>query len=151
MDITPKQNPQSNQTSKQEGHEAGPKILENIKFDYVAAHIKTPFNRKPEYKSSDPARQRKIIVLNPKSKIIPESGKTYKVKVIEDTEPTNALAGKYVVDLYFDEAEKEALALELTEKIKNAFTQNKFEETLDQMKALETVLGVDVSLEDPLR
>ena len=147
MNPKPNTNPSGTPTpsTSAENKETGPKIFENIKFDFTFIQP-TPLNKKPEYKSSDPTRQRKIIVLKKDSKIIPERDKTYKVKVVEDTDPSNPTAGKLVVEIYFDDAEKESMAKETLQKINSAFSENKFEEVFLGLNFLQELFPV----EDPL-
>lgn len=62
--------------------------------------------RPGEYKSSSP--DRKIMVLKPDS-FVPEDGRPYKVRVIEDTKPENPMSGKYIVEIVLGEEEVEFL------------------------------------------
>lgn len=75
-----------------------PKSQENQGFleGIVFEEISNPKTGKKEYRSSTPGR--KIVVLE-SSELQPESGKPYRVRVVEDTKPEDPLSGKLIVEI----------------------------------------------------
>lgn len=67
-------------------------FLEGVVFEEIA----NPKTGKKEYRSSAPGR--KIVVLE-SPEFQPESGKPYRVRVVEDTKPEDPLNGKLIVEI----------------------------------------------------
>ncbi len=67
-------------------------FLEGVVFEEIA----NPKTGKKEYRSSSPGR--KIVVLE-SAEFQPESGKPYRVRVVEDTKPEDPLSGKLIVEI----------------------------------------------------
>ena len=105
-----------------------PKSPENQGFleGVVFAEIENKKTGKTEYQSSAPGR--KIVVLE-SSQFKPDSGKPYRVRVVEDTKPEDPLSGKLIVEIVptddsIIEAEESISYLGVTlEKAKNAGSQ----------------------------
>ncbi len=80
-----------NQLSHELGPETGEKLLDDVMF---VLQIR-PDGEK-EYKSSAPGR--KIIFLS-KNSLKPEPGHSYRVKILEDTNPADPASGKFIVEI----------------------------------------------------
>ncbi|MSU54706.1 MAG: hypothetical protein EXS48_02660, partial [Candidatus Staskawiczbacteria bacterium] len=96
-------------------------ILDNIVFSTFTKNGKT------EYKSS--ALDRKLVVLSPTSHL-PEPGRSYQVKVIEDTQPDNPKKGKLIVEIYYGSVE--ARAQDLTSQINEKMAKLNAKEVAEQ-------------------
>lgn len=84
---------------------------------------------------------RKIIILTDSS-ITPEPGKSYQVRVIEDTEPTDPKKGKLIVEIVLDPEEHKQQLANLVHEVKASFDANDFQTTVEKLRALKKAAGI---------
>ena len=114
-------------------------IIEGVVFGEI-----TKKDGSKEFRSSAP--DRKIMILKTFSQI-PEAGKSYRVRVIEDTKPEDPMEGKMIVEITLD-PEQEKKVIDLAKQIKDLFAKNKLQEALELLKGIQTELSLETSKED---
>ncbi len=116
-------------------------ILEGFEgrvFEDVVFKSSTNKKGKTTYKSSDPSR--KIIILSDSSDL-PEEGQTYKVVIVEDTDPASQMEGKLMAKIISqDVGEEEAEESVLNLKIENEAKKNEGKLTPEDRERLDVLI-----------
>ena len=111
-------------------------IIEGVVFGEI---IKKDGSK--EFRSSAP--DRKIMILKTPS-VIPEAGRSYRIRVIEDTKPEEKMEGKMIVEITLD-VEKEQSINNLAKQVKDLFAKNKLQEALELLKGIQTELSFETN------
>ncbi len=131
-------------------------ILENIIFQEHKYQNPKTHKDMVEYKSPGAPETRKMVVLAQNQKA-PETGRPYKVKVIEDTEPDNPRKGKLIVELHYDSLDDKVkdISDQISQKQQKLLAKDIAEQTKEEWaeiaklyKEIEGVYGTEESIKD---
>ena len=80
--------------------------------------------------------KRKIIILK-EGEVPPEFGTPCKVKIVQDTNPEDAMKGSLIVELVIDPEQEKARMIKIAERAKDDLQKNDLAEALKLMEILE--------------